>query len=159
MIALRRAILTDAVLFYLLRRDAETRRFLPDFTLPLDLNVHFDWFAANVSAREYYVAEEAMTVDAISGLMGVSVPVRPVGILRVDPDEITGVRRDFVSVIVMPDLRGKGVGTTMLRQLNQGATFWARIHSLNVPSIRAFEKAGFVPAGGEKPWALYRKDA
>ena len=140
MINLRRAPIYDALLFYALRRDLETHRFLPRFGEALSLENHMAWFAARVWTAAWYVAEQGG---------------QSVGVVRLDgePDR-------SVSIIVAPNVRGRGIGLEMLRQLAaiECGPFYASIHQLNAPSIRVFERAGYVRVGSNGVWLLYRRD-
>ena len=89
---------------------------------------------------------------------------RPVGYLRMDTD-LDGL---WVSLVVDREVRGRGYGTEMLRlaqpahqSLGIGGTYpvlFARLHYLNTPSLRAFQKAGFVKDRTDGAWLVYRKD-
>lgn len=141
MTTLRRATIHDALLFYALRLDPETRRFTPAFDAPLSFDGHIAWFAARVWDAAWYVAER-------NG--------QPVGIVRLDD----GDRGRWVSIIVAPNARGRGVGLEMLRALAavESGPFFARVHQLNTPSLRVFEKAGYGRVRGDGPWVCFRKD-
>lgn len=164
-VTLRRATLHDALYFYALRLDRETQRFVPDPAEQLTLEAHVRWFLDHVTAACWWVGEVAGDVERLSADHTTTNGVQTrVGVLRLDND---AEARPWVSVAVEPPWRGIGAATQML-QLSQLAlarwaqtsTFqpiYARIHMLNAPSIRAFERAGFTPDHAYGPWRCYVK--
>ena len=146
MIRLRHARGSDAVDFYRWRNDPDTQRFTGIPTMKLTWEQHLDWFCEGVVSPHWYVAEDSL--DA-----------QPVGALRYD--RAVAEPAWWVSIVLDPQQRGKGYGTELLRQpiadLERAAVL-ARIHQLNAPSIRAFEKAGYVlDMADESVWRVYRR--
>lgn len=142
---LRRATIHDALLFYALRLDPETRRFTPAFDAPLTLEEHVTWFADRVWTSQWYVAER----DG-----------QPAGIVRLDTGR-DNTDRNYVSVIVAPSMRGRGIGLAILQELaaiTPGPRY-ACIHHLNAPSVRVFERAGYEYTGeATGVWRVYRRN-
>ena len=144
-VVLRRATIYDALLFYALRLESETRRFTPAFDAPLSLEDHVTWFADRVWTAAWYVAEQ----DG-----------QPVGIVRLDTGR-DHTDRSYVSIIVAPSVRGRGIGLAMLQELTQltPGPRYACIHQLNAPSVRVFEQAGYTYTGEVTGvWRVYRND-
>lgn len=100
---------------------------------------------ANFKARNPFTRHgmECWLDAALSG-PGVSLRIaeqdeQDVGVLRVDAD-------GAVLIIVAPEARGRGVAGGMLRHLPRMPLF-AEIKETNMPSRRAFQRAGFRRAG------------
>ena len=140
-VSLRRATIHDALLFYALRLDPKTRRFTPAFNTPLILEDHVTWFATRVWTASWFVAEENE---------------QPVGIVRLDSGHDD---RSYVSIIVVPSMRGRGIGLAMLQALAAAipGPRYACIHHFNISSIRVFEQAGYAYTGeANGVWRVYR---
>lgn len=79
----------------------------------------------------------------------------PVGTVRFDRE---GARAQ-ISVAVAPDARGRGLGTQMIAETTelqlaahpQLADVLAEIQARNLPSLKAFERAGYLPAPADAP--------
>jgi len=125
MIELRKAIAKDSSFFYDLRSDPVACRM--SRRPPLTLTDHLHWWNKTTDLR--YVAE----VDR-----------RRVGMMRVSTDGV-------VSIIVHPELRGRGLGEPMLRALETHARGEGHRHLIaevayeNTPSQRIFGKAEWRP--------------
>ncbi|MEE8458820.1 MAG: GNAT family N-acetyltransferase [Phycisphaerales bacterium] len=108
----------------------------------IEWDAHVAWFRtklADPNSRMYIVMDAADD---------------PIGLVRLDVGEDDS---GTVSVSIAPELRGRGYGTAALR-LASGRFFAdtdarrivAHIKTDNVPSIRAFESAGFTHRGTTK---------
>jgi RimJ/RimL family protein N-acetyltransferase len=80
----------------------------------------------------------------------------PVGTVRVD--RLEGDRGE-IHVSLAPEARGRGLAAPILRvAARRGAaelglgTVVANVREDNMPSLRAFQRAGFEPAGQEGEW-------
>lgn len=103
-------------------------------------DAHREWFSARLG-------------DATSWLYVVEVAGRPAAQVRFDlrtPGEAE------ISVTVAPGARGHGVGTAAVRRAclqladeTDVRSIVARVKTGNTPSLRLFEKAGFLDEGGE----------
>jgi spore coat polysaccharide biosynthesis protein SpsF len=85
-----------------------------------------------------------------------------VGIVRVDVRDGAGE----VGIAVSPNFRGQGLGTALLDALladvaadPQVVVLTASVHEGNTPSIRAFRRARFHPAGADGDFLLFRNDS
>jgi UDP-2,4-diacetamido-2,4,6-trideoxy-beta-L-altropyranose hydrolase len=102
---------------------------------PIPLKEHEDWFSGKLKdpSSKIYIAEERGN---------------PVGEVRFDVKEEAAV----VSVVVDSEYRGKGYGTELIRQgtrhfLSESSDDYrvdAFIKETNKPSVRVFEKAGYM---------------
>ena len=127
---LRRATLEDADRLLAWRNDRETRRY--SSRTEVDRETHGAWIRRMLhdsdGLHRLFIAEE----EAI-----------PIGTIRLD------VATGEVHLIVAPEVRGRGCAALMLRLVVEQATqaglarLWGRIHLGNLPSRRAFFKAGF----------------
>lgn len=129
----------ESVALYRWRNDEQVRQFSHD-SREIAWDDHCRWFAAVLQnpARHLLIGE--MDGD-------------PVGVLRYDVEGMQAL----VSVYLVPGLGGQGYGTRLL----QAGSGWlarhcpgvrrilAEILSDNPASLRAFEKAGYVPAAAE----------
>jgi spore coat polysaccharide biosynthesis protein SpsF len=84
----------------------------------------------------------------------------PVGTARVDVQGGIGE----VGIALAPENRGRGLGAALLRALvddcsgdPQVVTLHALVHPANVPSLKAFEAAGFVPVGDDGGFRVLRR--
>ena len=84
-----------------------------------------------------------------------------VGTVRVDVRGGIGE----VGIAVAPTFRGQGLGTAMLEALvgdvaadPQVVALTASVHVGNTPSMRAFARVGFVAAGSDGEFRLFRRD-
>jgi ribosomal protein S18 acetylase RimI-like enzyme len=61
----------------------------------------------------------------------------------------------IVDVTLLPDFRGRGIGTSLLRTLQRQAAAAGCVLSIHVevhnPAMRLYERLGFRPVGGEGP--------
>lgn len=120
---------------------------------------HIAWFAENLNNPHWYVAEIEDLIDMPSWRTWRG-DYRAIGALRYDRGETP--ETFWVSIVLAPEHRGHGYGTRMLAAPISGleqATIFARIHNLNLPSIKAFVKAGYVLDRTEGPWKVYRRPA
>jgi len=140
-LTLRRARGSDAVDFFRWWNDRETRRFSGSGGA-VTWEQHLTWMCENLANPFWYVGE-------IDG--------HPVGAVRIDRHDD---RRCWVSIVLAPDERGKGYGTRILQLLREHvelSVLWARIHNMNDPSRRAFEKAGYVQDHVDGVWVIFAK--
>jgi RimJ/RimL family protein N-acetyltransferase len=151
-IRLRRAVDEDCVRFYRWWSDPEVQRFVGNPRSRLDWETHLAWFVENVENPLWFVGQRV----PLPSRDGHNLGLVPVGAIRVDR---VGDRQ-WVSIVLDRSERGRGYGTSMLDALGRhcSGTVFARIHGLNTPSIRAFEKAKYVPAYTEGAWVIRRKD-
>ncbi|MEY2426652.1 MAG: spore coat polysaccharide biosynthesis protein SpsF [Actinomycetota bacterium] len=70
-----------------------------------------------------------------------------------------------LSIVVAPDTRGAGIGTELLRLVQQAlqgdfqvVALDAVVHPTNIASLRAFERVGFVPIGVRGEFTVLRWD-
>ena len=180
---LRRVLGSDAVDFYLWWNDRTTRMFSGDGQRT-SWEKHLRWFGENIQNPWWLVAMvDGQYIDDVEGRR-VYVNGRSIGAARIDDDPID--HRAWISINLDPRERGKGYGTELIRlatdryQGEQSAPLrravvypgvqiraedgpiaappvYARIHKLNAPSIRAFEKAGYVKDAEDGVWLIYRK--
>lgn len=79
----------------------------------------------------------------------------PVGTLRFD----RSADRALISVAAAPEARGRGLGTQMIAEATelqlaahpQLAGVLAEVQARNLPSLKAFERAGYLPAAAGAP--------
>ncbi|WP_264842356.1 GNAT family N-acetyltransferase [Caldinitratiruptor microaerophilus] len=129
---LRPARPEDRDRFWEWRNDPDVRRysFHPE---PISLSIHERWFTQSLRSphRQLYVIE----VDSA-----------PAGSLRFDAK---GEGEAEISIVIASGFRGMGVGAAVLKQAQKLAAtlgykrLFARVKVENIPSRRAFEKAGF----------------
>ena len=144
-VSLRRVRYDDCVAFYCWWTDRESRRFGSSVGR-LRWQNHLRWFAENIKNPLWFVGEIEDTYEHSFGIRRRSGDYRAIGALRVDSDAVGGGK--WISIVLAPEERGKGYGTEMLRRLlldqeHRVLPLHARIHRFNLPSQRAFEKAGF----------------
>lgn len=151
----------DADAIRLLRwwNDRETRRFSGDGA-PVTLDDHLAWFFRNIPHDHWHVALAARgTLDPV-----------PVGAVRFDQGASELRDHWWISVVVAPEHRGLGFGSRLIAIGTE--EFWqrgvpganvymvpvyARVHSLNKPSLAAFAKAGYAPVREEGQHAVLRR--
>lgn len=135
-VTLRPAQADDATRVMEWRNDADAVRFSIT-RRPVSQAEHLRWFAAQLKSQgvRLWIAEEAGN---------------PVGQVRLDVAGDTGT----VSIAVASPHRGRGLGARMLRALIESVAgqedvrrLMALTHPENVPSLRAFQQAGFRRAG------------
>lgn len=124
---LRRATVEDTDRLLGWRNDPETRRYSSH--TEVDRETHGRWVQRMLQGlHRLFIAEE-------EGI--------PIGTVRLD------VATGEVHLMVAPEARGRGCATLMLGLMVEQATqaglarLWGRIHLGNLPSRRAFFKAGF----------------
>lgn len=123
---------------YAWRRDTEVVRWNGGRPHDVSLQEHADWLIEHMGPYHF--------VGEVGG--------RVIGSLRLDRQADGSWE---VSIVLDPRLRGRGYGTAMLRQAPrppEGAVI-AKIHRLNLPSVRAFAKAGYRPLREDGPWLIY----
>lgn len=142
----------DAFRLYRWRRDPETVRWSGGRPHDIVWQEHADWLAVRIALPHLYIAEHAD---------------QPVGTLRLD-------RRDAgrwafietaayeVSLVVDPSERGHGYATAILRAAPRlPEPLVGIVHQLNLPSRRAFERAGYVAVAEQDmfSWVAYQRNA
>lgn len=149
-IALRRPTGADAIDFFFWWNERESRRFSGGGA-PVSWDAHLTWFGENVKNPYWFVGV------ALDGPFS----TRAVGACRVD----TITTEHWISIVLDPQARGLGYGTALIVettarfQASVRETVRARIHKYNAPSLRAFEKAGYVGESTvDGPWRYLRKD-
>lgn len=115
---------------------------------PISRAEHARWFAGVIDDPGV-----RMRVAMLSG--------EPVGTVRVDVRGGVGE----VGVAVAPTFRGQGLGTAMLESLladvgadPQVVALTASVHVGNTASMRAFARVGFIAAGADGTFRLFRHD-
>ena len=140
------------------KMDPESRRWFASRHTSITWEEHIAWFSEHVTQEHYWICEEQLSstwIDECGNACSDSQFV-PVGAMRVEPDS-SGY--NWVSIVLAPEHRGHGYGTAMLKALpTMGAHIWAMIHTLNIPSVKAFEKAGFMNIRRDGVWCIYRRD-
>ena len=145
----------DVYRVYRWKMDPESRRWFASRHTGITIDEHVQWFSEHVTQEHYYVGLQTMLLPSIGAQPEQQHDV-PVGAMRVEQDSSGHA---WVSIVLAPEHRGHGYGTAMLNLLpNIGASVWARIHTLNIPSVKAFEKADFMNIRREGVWLVYRKD-
>ncbi len=137
-LVLRRPTSADARLFWEWRNDPGTRA-AAFSSEPIPWPRHLDWFMERLR-------DAAAVIVVAEDLAG-----SPVGHLRFD---CGGGSEAEVHVTVSPAMRGRGIGTRLIREgcadyarLRAARRIHADIRPENTPSIRAFQGAGFVASG------------
>lgn len=136
-IELRRATEDDERKLYEWRNAAETRRYALDPS-PIAWENHVRWFRASLVNADRYLLIGEMDGEAV-------------GVLRYD---LEGGNAE-ISIYLVPGHSGRGVGTALLRagsawvrlNLPQASQIRAKILPENLPSRKAFAKAGYVESG------------
>lgn len=135
---LRQADHSDSTQLLAWQRDPVTRRFARD-PRPPDPTRHEAWFAGKLA--------DPHCLFQILEIAG-----QQVGMVRLD---WLAVQQGFeVSVVIDPQLHGRGYGLAGLRlarQLVPDEDIWAYVKPENQGSLRLFSKAGYVPAA-EAGW-------
>jgi RimJ/RimL family protein N-acetyltransferase len=140
-ITIRCAALQDARRIWRLRDDPSARNFSGS-TDPIPLDSHYRWFESKYFGPH---AQNYCYVLEIDGEIA--------GYCRMDRDEIGNSY--VVSIAVAEAFQGQGLGHALLSRtldlfLDSQEHFpviMARIRESNIPSIRLFEKNGFVSCG------------
>lgn len=108
---------------------------------PISWETHVEWFQKKVNSSDasYWIMKNTLN--------------EPVGLVRFDFSDHVGL----ISFLLDKKHRGKGLSPLLLAlgmeevARERGAvTFRALVHPDNTPSLKAFLKNGFVPAGSEK---------
>lgn len=136
-IALRRASEADEGLLLAWANDPATRA--ASFNdAPIDPATHHRWLAGRLA-------------DTASGLWIALVDDRPIGQVRIEPDDAGSGE---ISTLVAAEARGKGLSMPMLEAAIAAArselgldSFVAYVRRDNAPSLALFRAAGFVDAG------------
>lgn len=139
-VTLRSVTDDDAFRLYRWRKDIDVVRWNGGRPRELSWQEHVDWLCDHVNIAHHYIG----LVDGV-----------PVGAVRLEP--LSAIRTWDVSIVIDPQARGKGYGPAMLLALPPVGTVVARIHRLNLPSVRAFERAGYVSGGTDGAWLIYNK--
>ena len=137
----RPATAADADRLLAWRNDPHVREmsFRPD---PIGIAQHRAWLAGVLAD-----AERTLLVAESGGA--------PVGTVRFDRDRA----RAQISIAVAPEARGRGLGTQMIAETTelqlaahpQLADVLAEVQARNLPSLKAFERAGYLPAAADAP--------
>lgn len=149
-IMLRRVVDEDCTMFYRWWRDPEVQRFVGNPRSRLDWETHVAWFIETITSEWWFVGCRSAARPLESRRV-------PVGAVRVDRVGDC----DWISIVLDPRERGRGYGTEMIEAVSAmyPRTLYARIHRLNAPSLRAFEKAGYVPDHEQGAhWMVRRRD-
>jgi UDP-2,4-diacetamido-2,4,6-trideoxy-beta-L-altropyranose hydrolase len=130
---IRRATYDDAMDVFDWRNDEQTRAMSKNSDI-IDKDRHLAWFSAAISD-----------------------PQRLILIGEFCQEKIGMVRFDYVdngwdvSINVSPSMRGKGYGSSLLkealrllRNMGELGTVHAEVKTTNAPSVKVFEKCGFV---------------
>jgi len=131
-ITLRRITRADAAMMLAWQREPGIRQYFRDPAIP-DASTHEAWLGARLS-DPFGICEIVLAAG------------RPVGVVRVDHETLTSGEPGEVSIHVVGDEQGKGVGTSALRalrRLTRGRALHAEIHPDNDASWRSFCSAGF----------------
>ena len=156
MLTLRYVTDADALAIYRWRRDSEAVRY-SEHPPPATFEEHLAWFATAIQNPYWWIGEDLGAWP------------RTVGVLRLD--RISG--ETWVSITVDPLCRRRGYGVALLAKTVDGfsltttsfskilwpvPTLLARISRWNLPSIRLFEKAGYILQDHQDhDWSVYRK--
>lgn len=110
--------------------------------------VYFDQFELSRDSLDAWVTKTQAEPDSL--LFAVLIRGRHVGNIRIhrlaeDPDAL------YVGILIDPAMQGQGIARQAIRELSVAAvrSGWAevvraRIYTSNIPSVRAFVRAGFV---------------
>lgn len=136
---LRRADMTDAERLFEWRNDPTSRR-NSLAQEPIPWSRHVEWLSGRLASAEtrLYIAE---------------VQGEPVGTVRIDTAD-----EAVISVAVAPRFRGQGLAAEIIRAATRDCAVpvVAQIRRTNLPSIRAFERAGFALAAETFDVLTYR---
>ena len=135
MVILRPADESDSLTLWQWRNDEASRAASLDTHL-VAWSDHERWFAASLQNPSRLI------------LMAVDDALTSIGMVRFD---FSNLDPASVSINVAPECRGRGLGQTILhlglaraRESRDGVKFIAQVRSGNEPSIRIFEREGFV---------------
>lgn len=130
-VTLRPATHDDARFFFELRNEDGVRQASFD-SEPFSWDHHLAWFGQRLASGDpIYVVESAG---------------EPVGYIRLDA---LGNNEYEISVAVIPEARGRGIGTSVIKLASEAAEgdgavrLIARVKPGNDASVRAFEAAGY----------------
>lgn len=145
-VTLRPAHPEDARRVWEWRREGGASRFYRSQTEPAYPD-HWAWFnkALRSQIRRFWVIEEGAL---------------PLGYVRLD---LMGEDEALVSLCLAQDARGRGIGQIGLALIEQMSAklgigrLEAEIHPENLPSLRAFQKAGYVPAGENDGFGVFER--
>lgn len=137
-IELRRATENDERKLFEWRNAPETRRYAFDSN-PIAWEDHVRWFRASLERADRHLLIGEMDGEAL-------------GVLRYDLDGDCAE----ISIYLVPGQGGRGLGTALLREgsawiklnLPQASRIRAKILPENIPSQKAFAKAGYVESSG-----------
>ena len=116
----------------------------------------FEWRNDSTTRLNSISSEPVSWPDHVAWLeQSLSMPERALYVAEVDGEPIGTVRLDLadvaiISITVAPEHRGRGLAVPMIEagcDKVQDMSVVAEIRPSNVASIRAFERAGFVPDG------------
>lgn len=143
-VLLRPATMADAATLFAWQQHPDTRKFArhPE---PPSWEDHLEWMRSRIADMRAEDADHFVWVAERT----IRRHRHPVGVVHLTGEE--------VSIVVAPGLRGRGIGTVMLRELigiiadeaagSAGAILKAYILPENQPSMWLFHKAGFLPVG------------
>lgn len=131
----RRVSFGDAKTIRCWRNDPNVLQFQRN-SVEIELEDHLKWF----NSRLERVQQEPFEAFMLAGQV--------IGFLRM---EINDNSEGFISIILSPSLRGQGIGFFLLSKFleileshKEPRLFVAEIHKDNHPSIKIFERCGFV---------------
>ena len=134
MLVLREAEPKDIELLYKWKNDPVARKMSFDSRV-IPFEEHKEWFTnaiVDLSKRIY---------------LGINESGESIGVARIDKKQDGSFE---IAINVAPEHRGKGYGTTLIREASLKALregfckrIVAKIRNLNLTSIKAFEKAGY----------------
>jgi len=126
--------MTDSDFMLGLKNDPQTRKFAILTKEEIKREDHIKWLEKNV--HEFQVAVEVG--DRLVGAIRIH-PIQPesgnIGLLQ---------QQSEISIWITPDFRALGYGTTLIKMVRKHRMI-AKIVIGNLPSMRAFIKAGFLP--------------
>ena len=144
-IIVREALKNDLKDIFDWRNDDYSRSMFRN-TNKVEIKDHQEWFSKilNDPSRKIYI-----------GLMNYD----KIGVCRFDFDETKNISK--VSITLNPSMRGKKLGFSLLensitkyKKINNSKLF-AEVRKENYPSIKIFEKCGFIKINSDKNFIFY----
>ncbi len=146
-VRLRPAQITDARRVWEWRLEGGASRYYRSQTEPA-YSDHWGWYNAALRSqiRRFWVIEEGAL---------------PLGYVRLD---LTAPEEALISLCLAYDARGRGIGQIGLSLIEDMAAelgitrLEAEIHPENLPSLRAFQKAGYKPVGENDGFGVFERN-